>query len=368
MRLTEAQAKRLLTAYGVEVPRGERWVDLPGPWWPGGVVVKAQTLGGGRGLRGGIRVCREPADVAKAARDLLGRPLGDEVVDELRVEELIAVRREFYLAVTVDRESGASRVLLGRDGGVGVEQGDAPIASIVLTPDTVPDDAAIERLRADAGLDDIDVRGLGDAVRRLCALFREQDAELVEVNPLALTDGGRLIALDARVVLDDNAAFRHPDWPVGGTLGTAFERACADLGVAAVEMQGDIVLIVSGAGLMMATLDLVTHAGGAVRAALDLGGLVLREADELADLVSLVAGLRPRAVLVNAFFQLATCDALARGLAAGLARTRLDAPLVVRLRGRERELAHRLLEPYGVIEEPDLGAACSRVVSLARAN
>jgi succinyl-CoA synthetase beta subunit len=131
-------------------------------------------------------------------------------------------------------------------------------------------------------------------------------------------------------------------------------------------MDGDIVAIVSGAGLMMATVDLLADHGGTVRAAVDLGGLVLREADELADLVVAVAELRPRAVLVNAFFQLATCDALARKLSVGLATGTLAAPIVVRLRGREDDEAHRLLAPYGVTWEPDLDRACSAVVQAAR--
>lgn len=367
MRITEHAAKRLLEAVGVPVPRGELWEGPPGPWWPGGAVVKAQTLSGGRGLRGGVVPCRSRSEVLAAVEALAGRRLGDETVDELLVEELIDRQRELYVAVAVERETGHPAILLGREGGVEVERSAAGIASLSVPPGIGPDEASVERLCKDAGIDDVDPGRLGDVIVRLYQAFQDLDAELVEVNPLAVTGDGRLMALDARVVLDDGAAFRHPDWPAGGTLGTPFERACADLGAVAVEMSGDIVLVVSGAGLMMATVDLVTQAGGSVRAAIDLGGLVLREADELADLVGLVADLRPRAVLVNAFFQLATCDALARGLAAGLARSRLEAPMVVRLRGRGWDEAHRLLEPHGVVEEPDLGTACTLVASLARA-
>ena len=277
MRITEAAAKRLLAAGGIAVPRGERWGGPPGPWWPGGAVVKAQTLSGGRGLRGGVVLCRSRQDVAAAAQALAESRLGDETVEELLVEELVDHRRELYVAVAVDREAGCPTILLGREGGVEVERGVTGIASLGLAPDAAPDDAAIERLRQEAGLEDVDGRGLGEVIGCLYGLFRDLDAELVEVNPLALTGDGRLVALDARVMLDDGAAFRHPDWPAGGTLGTTFERACAGLGAVGVEMDGDVVLVVSGAGLMMATVDLVTQAGGSVRAAVDLGGLVLRE-------------------------------------------------------------------------------------------
>lgn len=366
MRLSEAQAKQLFAAHGIAIPRGEPWRGDPAPWWPGGAVVKAQTLAGGRGLRGGVRVCRTRPQVAAAARDLLGSQLGDETVDELLVEELVDVRRELYLALTIDRESGTLRLLLGREGGVDVERSSAGVASLSFPLDRQPDDTALGRLMDEAAVDDLDPRLFAGVVRALWTLFLDLDAELVEVNPLACTPDGRLVALDGRVIFDDSAAFRQPGRPLGRSLGTRFERACGDLGAVGVEMDGDIVLVVSGAGLMMATVDLVTQTGGRVRAAVDLGGLVLREADELAALVDLVGSLRPAAVLVNAFFQLATCDALARGLARGLERTTLDVPMVVRMRGRGWGEAHQLLEPHGVIEETDLATACERVVSLAR--
>jgi len=330
-------------------------------------VVKAQTLSGGRGLQGGVVVCRTRSEVTRAVEALMGSRLGDEVVDAVLVEELVDVERELYLAVSIDREAGSPIILLGRHGGVDVEHSRSEVASLTLALDRDPDDAAVERLREAGGVEDVDRHQLRDVVLALWTMFRELDAELVEVNPLARTVDGRLVALDGRVILDDSAAFRHAERPTAPVLGTPFERACSDLGAVGVEMDGDIVLIVSGAGLMMATVDLVTQGGGAVRASIDLGGLVLREAEELAELVGLVAALRPRAVLVNAFFQLATCDALARGLAQGLERTGLDVPIVVRLRGRGLDEAHRLLAPFGVTEEPDLGTACARVIALAGA-
>ena len=333
--------------------------------FPAGCVVKAQTLAGGRGLRGGIALCTDVIAASAAAAHLMGSHIGDELVEQVYVEELVPVERELYAAVTIDREAGAPRVLLGAAGGVEVERAAEGVAGITLDPDGDLHGYHVRELARRARIDPGEVVGLEGVLGALVRAFMHEEAELIEVNPLALASGGRLVALDARVVLDGNAVARHPGRPEGCTLGTPFERRCAQLGAVGVELEGDVVAIISGAGLMMATLDLIVVSGGSARATVDLGGLVLREADGLAELVQAVAELRPRAVLVNAFFQLATCDALARGLAAGLERAPIQAPLVVRLQGRGYEEARALLDPFGVRYEPDLGAACRAVVAAA---
>jgi len=364
-RLYEWEAKGLLQAHGIPVPHGRRWDPSAAAAFAAGVVVKAQTLGGQRGLRGGIVMTASPAQTDSAAGEMLGSWIGAERVDDIYLEERVAVVEELYLAILIDREAGMPRILLGAQGGVEVEAAPEAVASLTVPLDIGPRPWVVRELVRRAGLPAASSETLEPIIRAAWDAFVDEDMELLEINPLARTPDGSLVALDARVILDTNATSRHPGWPQGGVLGSPFELRCEELGAVGVEMDGDIVAIVSGAGLMMATVDLLVDRGGSVRAAVDLGGLVLREADELADLVVAVAELRPRAVLVNAFFQLATCDALARKLSAGIATGRLEVPLVVRLRGREDDEAERLLAPFGVIWEPDLERACVAVVHAA---
>jgi succinyl-CoA synthetase beta subunit len=255
-------------------------------------------------------------------------------------------------------------LLLGSRGGVDIEAHADSVARLALDAPDI-EESTVLTLARQAGID----AGLGSAlvpvVGALWACYRDQEAELIEINPLVETTAGRLVAADARLALDDSASFRHADRPAGGRVGTVFERRCADLGAVGIEMDGDIAAIVSGAGLMMATVDLLVDDGGSVRAAVDLGGLVLREADELSGLIGAIGDLQPKALLINASFQLATCDALARKLAAGLARRPLGIPIVVRLRGRGLDEARDILEPYGVVFERDLEAACASVLGAA---
>ena len=363
MRLYEWEAKALLARYGLPVPRGARWPEWPAV--PGALVVKAQTLEGRRGLRGGICFCSDAAAVEAAVKRLLGSTIGQEIVGQIYLEERLEIAREHYVAIVVDRDAGAPALLLSAAGGVDVEtQAERAVSMVLPLGKEVPRDA-LDELARRAGLDPRIGDALAAVVDALWRGFGGEEAELIEINPLVETPDGRLVAADARVVLDDGAAFRHPDRPAGGVLGTAFEARCASLGAVGIELEGEIAAIVSGAGLMMATIDLLTDAGGSLRAAVDLGGLVLREADEIADLLDAVADLEPRALLVNAFFQLATCDALARKLAVGMDRRPLPMPIVVRLRGRGLDEARRVLEPYDVVFADDLEAACRAVIGAA---
>jgi succinyl-CoA synthetase beta subunit len=210
---------------------------------------------------------------------------------------------------------------------------------------------------------------LAEAVGACYRAFTEAEAELVEVNPLVVTRGGRVVAADAKVVLDDDASFRHPERATPARhRGTPFERRCAALGVVGVEMAGTIAIVVSGAGLMMATVDLLAAAGGRLRAALDLGGAVFADPPRLVEVVREVLRLRPAAVLVNGFFQLASCEALARGVAGAVAdqAAEADTPrpaMIVRLRGRGMSEARDVLAPLGVTLVEDLEEACRRAVA-----
>jgi succinyl-CoA synthetase beta subunit len=365
VRLREYEAKALLAGYGIPVPRGALWPglpDVPGPW-----VVKAQIPEGGRGKRGGIQVVRDSEDCRRAAERLLGTRIGAHVVEVLYVEERLDIDREIYLAIVVDREQGTPLLLATHRGGIDVE--DAPAEAFVrLAVDPLAGlrPAGARDVVARLGLAAPVADRVSEVIRRLYDACTRADAELVEVNPLAVTRDGRVVAADARVSLDDHAAFRHPEREGRAAEGTRFEQACAALGATGVQMDGTIAVVASGAGLLMATIDLLTASGARICAAVDLGGIVFGGPDGMAKVIRAVLSLRPRAVLVNAYFQLASCETLAQGIAAGLEGMAGSPRAVVRLRGRGLLGARAVLAPIGIAPVADLEAACRMAAVAAR--
>lgn len=367
MRLFEYEGKRLLAAHGLPVPTGALWPDLPHVNGP--VVVKAQVLAGRRGRRGGIRFVDDVSSAGPAVEEMLGSQIDSEVVNHVYVEEKLEALAELFVAALPDRERRSHLVLTTARGGMDVED----IPSADLFECHVDPFMGLLRYRVRELTHDMGLRGqiaerAGKAVEAIYRAYRTSDAELVEVNPLIVTRDGMVVAADAKVVLNDSARFRHPEWSVEPRGGTAFERQCSALGAIGVEMEGSIAAIVSGAGLMMATVDLVTAEGGTLRAAVDLGGLVLSEAAQLPALVRAVLDLHPRVILVNAFFQLAYCDTLAHALASIFPVSANSPQFIVRLRGRRLEEAKAILKPLGVQVVEDLAEACRLTVQAAGRN
>lgn len=357
MRLYEHEGKALLAARGVAVPRGALWPDLPDG--PGPFVVKAQVLAGKRGRRGLIKTAPDGTACRREAEALLETCADGERVAAVYVEERLAVERELYLAVLADRQRRAPLVLATARGGMDVEE--VPQEDLIRLP---VDPLLGWRpfagwyLASRLGCDGVLAAQLAGAAAGVYDAFARAEAELVEVNPLVVTRDGRVIAADAKVVLDDNAAFRHPERTTRPDAGASFEQRCAALGVVGIEMNGSIAVIVSGAGLMMATVDLLVAGGGRLRAAIDLGGAVFDDPARLEQVVHEVLRLRPAVVLVNAFFQLASCELLARGVAGALRAEGSRTPIVVRLRGRGIAEARALLGPFGLPLIEDLDEAC----------
>jgi len=362
VRLYEYEGKALLAGFGIPIPRGALWPHLPettGPW-----AVKAQVLTGQRGRHGGIRFASSPESCRRAAADLGASTIGGYPVQRVYVEEWLDVARELYVSIVADGERRAPLLLAAARGGTDVEE--LPSDELLQVPIDVRTGLHADQARDILGEMRVPAELSAAAtatLERLYSTFRSADAELVEINPLALTRDGRLVALDAKVVLDDRAAFRHPEWPTRGGGGTAFEERCAALGAVGVEMEGAIAAIVSGAGLMMATIDLLVAGGGRVRAAVDLGGAAFLDSARLEEIVGVTFGLHPRAVLVNAFFQLASCAPLARGLAAAYANQRFGGSVIARLKGRGDGEAQEILEPMGIPVVSDLADACRLAVA-----
>jgi succinyl-CoA synthetase beta subunit len=369
MKLLEHEGKRLFARHGIAVPKGGLWPDLPAGC--AGYVVKAQVRAGGRGKGGGIHFAGTAAEAGEAAGRLLGSALGGHAVTQVYVEERLDVARELYLAVVIDRDARAPVILASPEGGVEIE---AVASERVLR---LPVDPLIglrpfmvrrlgRFLEAPAGAE----RQLEATVEALYGLALGEDAELAEINPLVVTAAGDLVAADAKVTLDARARFRHPDWAAyeDSGDGSEIERAIAGAGAAAAELdpEGDVVGVISGAGLMMATLDMMIALGVRVRCVIDMGGTPLGGAERLIPIFRAVAAMRPKVTFVNAYFHTALSDSFARGVIGAAEAEPLSGRLILRLVGRNAQSGRDLLTPLGFELHDGLMAALEAVAEAAR--
>jgi succinyl-CoA synthetase beta subunit len=371
MRLLECDGKALLARHGIGVPAGGLWPDLPGNL-DGRLAVKAQVLAGGRGKRGGVRFVEGRREVGPVARALLAAPLGSEEVQAVYVEERLAVRHELYLAALIDRDAGMPVLLASAEGGVDIEAvAPAKIVRQPVDPLLGLRPFMLASLVRPLGVEDRLGAAVSAVAERLYRALLAEDAQVIEINPLVVTAAGDLVAADAKVVLDEDAFYRHPglDRRLRTTEGSRFERRARELEVIGIELDGDIAAIMSGAGLTMATLDQIAAHGGSVRALVELHGALRWGPARVAEIIELLADLEPTVLLVNAYFQLQRTDTLAEGVALALDRLppeRKRFERVIRLRGVGQERAHALLAGHDCVFTLDFDDACRQAAALAR--
>jgi len=369
MKLLEYQAKGLFARHGIAVPKGAPWPDLPED--VGGYVVKAQIPAGGRGKGGGIQFAEIAAEAGAAAKALSGTTVGDHVVEKVYIEERLDIARELYLSIIVDRDRGCRTIVASPDGGVEIESVPAdrilklPVDPLLgITSYNVSRVVRFLAVPAESG------KALAATVRALHDLAIGEDAELVEINPLAVTAAGAVVAADAKVVLDGRARYRHADWEKleAPAEGTEFERAVAAAGGVAAEMdpEGDVVLVTSGAGLMMASLDALIAMGARMRCVVDMAGTPFGEALGLVGVFQAVATLKPKATLISAYFHTALADNVARSMANAYAKAPLGGHLILRLVGRNAEEGREILEPLGFKTHGDMAESLKAVIAASR--
>ncbi|HVM03311.1 MAG TPA: ADP-forming succinate--CoA ligase subunit beta [Acidimicrobiales bacterium] len=343
MDLLEHQGKAYFARFGVPVSTGavaatadEAVAAADAAGYP--VVVKAQVHVGGRGKAGGVRVAGDGDEARRAASEILGMSISGHVVRAVLVERASDIAAEYYASFTLDRSAKLHLGLLSARGGVDIEQvaAEAPAAIARLHVDPV-DGLSDEECRAwvaRAGLAPEAEDGVAALVGRLYRCYVDGDADLVEVNPLALTGGGDVVALDAKVTLDDNAAFRHPEWEefLGTEVVDDRERLAREKGLQYVGLDGTVGIIANGAGLAMSTLDVVNQVGGDAANFLDIGGGA--SAAVMANALEVIStDDNVRAILVNVFGGITRGEEVANGIVEALGRVQLVAPLVVRLDG-----------------------------------
>ncbi len=378
MDLLEYQGKQLFARHGVPAPNGrpastvqEAVAAADEIGYP--CVIKAQVQIGGRGKAGGIKLAEDREQAREHAQAILGMDIRGLTVHELWVEAASEIASEYYASVVFDRSAKAPLVMLSTKGGMDIEevaeQEPEAIARLHVDPLLGFQDFHGRRLAYEARVDPDVVRPVGSMLARLYALFIEEDATLVEVNPLIVTPDREVRALDAKITLDDNALFRHPEnaalRDVSGE--DEQERMAKERGLTYVKLDGDIGILGNGAGLVMSTLDVVAEAGGRPANFLDAGGG--SKAEAITDAVEVIlSDPKVKAVLFNIFGGITRGDEVARGLIEAFARISPQVPFVVRLDGTNDVEGRQLLAEAGlpnVHTESTMDAAAEKVVELA---
>jgi succinyl-CoA synthetase beta subunit len=386
MNVHEYQAKDLMRKFGIKVLKGEvaKTVEeavkgaekLGGKIW----VVKAQIHAGGRGKAGGVKLAKSLDEVKKYASEILHSTLvthqtGPEgkKVNTLLIEEGCNIAKEFYLGIVLDRNTSKVTFMASKEGGVEIEEvahkNPEAIVKVAVEPGAGYQ-PYIGRILSNAlGLDAAQSKEADAFYKGLYKLYVETDCSIAEINPLVLTGDNQMIALDAKLNFDENAMFRHPEVAAYRDLTeeSAKEVEASKYGLSYIELDGNIGCLVNGAGLAMATLDIVQLNGGNAANFLDVGGGATKEAVEQAFRI-ILSDENVKAILVNIFGGIMKCDIIAEGVVAAAKAVSLNVPLVVRLEGTNVELGRKILNESGlaITAAKDLGDAAVKVVAAAK--
>jgi succinyl-CoA synthetase beta subunit len=380
--LFEYQAKDLFGEYGVPVQPGkvastaEEARDIAAEFAAQGhplVVVKAQVKTGGRGKAGGVKLADGPDEAYAKAGQILGMDIKGHVVHRLWVEHASDIAKEYYASFTLDRAAKKYLAMVSAKGGVEIEavaeEDPAAIARLYIDPAGGFGAADARRLVEEAGLDPQARDGAVEILEKLYACYVEGDADLVEINPLILTPEGRVHALDAKVTLDDNAGFRHPEWEGFRDIDEfdERERLARSKGLQYVGLDGFVGIIANGAGLAMSTCDVVNQVGGKPANFLDIGGGA--NAEVMANALEVInSDPNVRAIFINIFGGITRGEEVANGIKTALERVQIKAPMVIRLDGTNAEEGRdilRTVESDKVLSSPTMLDAAKKAVELA---
>ncbi len=375
MKLFEFEAKNILKKYGIPVPKGDvasnadeakiiaRKLGKP-------VVLKSQILVSGRGKSGGILFADDVVEAKRLAPKLIGSTIKDSTVRTLLVEEKLNIIEQFYASIAVDRQAKTYIILASTEGGVDIE------ATALASPGKISrywvdpiagfaqSDAAEVLSRFNMNKDD--AAKFASIVSILYMVTMDKDAELVELNPLVKTASGEFVAADARIIVDDNALFRHPEFEREGLVGeeaTPLEAEAKKQGLAYVDLDGDIGIIGNGAGLVMATLDLVSYFGGRPANFLDVGGGGDVDITKKA-LLLVMSKPEVKAILLNILGGITRCDVVAQAVIEAFNESGTRKPIVVRMMGTNEEEGTRILNKAGINIYPNLEKAIEEILKL----
>jgi len=364
MKIHEYQAKAILAKYGVPVPRGEvvftaEEAEAAAKKLGGGVVVKAQIHAGGRGKGGGVKLAKDAAEAAEVAKKIVGMTLithqtGPEgrLVQRVLVEETLPIVKELYVGIVLDRAVGKTVFMASSEGGMDIEEVAAHTPEKILKETIEPGFGLAgwqaRKLAFGIGIPAASVNAAAACMMALARANEAMDASLAEINPLILTADGKVVALDAKFSIDDNAMFRHKDLIDLRDLNEEdpLEVEASRFGLNYIKLDGNVACMVNGAGLAMATMDIIKYAGGSPANFLDVGGGASAEQVKNAFRI-LLSDKSVKAVLINIFGGILRCDTLATGVVNAARELNITVPIVVRMEGTNVELGQQILAESG---------------------
>ena len=384
MKIHEYQAKAILAQYNVPVPRGEvaftiEEAEAAAKKIGGSVVVKAQIHAGGRGKGGGVKVAKDAAAAVELSRQILGMKLvthqtGPEgrIVQRLLIEETLPIDRELYLGIVLDRVQGKPVFMASAAGGMEIEEVAAKTPELILKETIEPGFGLsayqARKLAFGIGIPAASVNGAVQAMTALAKAYVAMDMSLAEINPFMLTKDGKVYALDAKVNFDDNALYRHKELLDLRDVNEEdpLEVEASRFGLNYIKLDGTVACMVNGAGLAMATMDIIKYAGGSPANFLDVGGGANAEQVKNAFRI-LLSDKNVKAVLINVFGGILRCDRLANGVVAAARDLNVQVPIVVRMEGTNVELGRQILLESGLnfTVGADMRDAAEKVVKLA---
>jgi succinyl-CoA synthetase beta subunit len=376
LKLHEYQSKRLFARYGVPIPRGDvattpEEARRIAARLDQRVVIKSQVLVGGRGKAGGIRLASNPDEAEEVADQILGMNIKGLTVKKVLVDEAADIATEIYLGTVIDRAQRRPVMMASAEGGVEIEEvarvTPERIVRVAIDPFLGLQTYQGRELAFGIGLSKDLVRDFVKIAQGLYQAFVESDASLAEINPLVVTGQGKLLAVDGKVLLDDNALFRHFELAEmrDADTETLEEQEARRHGLSYVKLDGEIGCMVNGAGLAMATMDIIKLNGGEPANFLDIGGGAQSE-KVAAALRIILADPKVKAVLINIFGGITRCDEVARGILAALDEVGSDVPMVARLVGTNEEEGRRILAEAEMMTAPTLAEAAQKAVAAAR--
>jgi succinyl-CoA synthetase beta subunit len=376
VKLHEYQSKRIFADQGVPIPNGEV-ATTPAEAREiakklgGTVVVKSQVLVGGRGKAGGVKLAKNANEAEQVADQILGMDIKGLTVEKVLVDQAADIKEEIYLGIVIDRAVQLPVIIASAEGGVEIEEvaktNPDAIKRLPIDPQVGLMDYQARNLAFDLGLRRVFVNQFVKILRGLYNAFINTDASLAEINPLVITGDEKLLAVDGKILLDDNALYRHPSLAEMRDIQeeTESEREARLAGLSFVKLDGEIGCMVNGAGLAMATMDIVKYFGGEPANFLDIGGGA--KSDKVATALRIILkDPKVKSILFNIFGGITRCDEVARGILEALDEVQTDIPMVARLVGTNEEEGREILAAANFPSAATLGEAAQRAVELAK--
>lgn len=365
MKLFEYQGKQLFEKCDIAVPKGkiferenERFnINFP-------VVLKAQVPIGGRGKAGGIQSAGNEKEAQEKIASILSMTISGYHVEKVLAEEKIAIEKELYLSIVLDRSHRMPLLMASREGGIDIESvPDDQIIKVWVNPLIGIQSFHIRQILSGLQLSRDVEKEVSRIISRVYQLFRAYDCELVEVNPLVQTKDNKIIALDAKVIINDDALYRHPDIVPEHVELTALEKDAKEKGISFIQLEGNIGVIANGAGLTMATLDALTHYQGRGGVFLDLGGT--DDPGKVQQAFELMKKAKPKVIFLNLFGGITKCDTVAKGVKAVITKEGIHCPVITRIKGMNEDAAKEILKDAGLITATSLQDAAKITSTMA---